>query len=266
MFGSPETQPGGRALEVLLLAAARHAPDRDPQGGHRGGRQPGPRQGGQEQGRRALPAGRVRRRVRRRDLARGRPDRPRPRARPGPEVRLVLLLRRVAPRPGPQQHQAVSDENPELAAEIERKIFAELGIEQGADAAACGSRRRAQPPDKEPGARRSRAEAALERGARRPDRSVALPAPERYPEALRAGARGARPQGANRGRARRLAGRSAGFAMPRSRTRSSASVPGPGALDDERFARRFAEDKRELRGWGPEQYRATLASAGSRPS
>jgi len=29
-----------------------------------------------------------------------------------------------------------------------------------------------------------------------------------------------------------------------------------GELDDERFAERFAEDKRELRGWGPERIRA----------
>jgi regulatory protein len=34
------------------------------------------------------------------------------------------------------------------------------------------------------------------------------------------------------------------------------------ALDDERFARRFAEDKRELRGWGPERIRETLAGRG----
>ena len=63
-------QPGDAAGrpgdEVLRLPAARPAPDRDPQGGHRGGRQPGPRQGRQEQGRGAVPPGRVRRRVRRR--------------------------------------------------------------------------------------------------------------------------------------------------------------------------------------------------------
>jgi regulatory protein len=29
-------------------------------------------------------------------------------------------------------------------------------------------------------------------------------------------------------------------------------------LDDERFARRYAEDKRELSGWGPERIRAAL--------
>ncbi len=35
-----------------------------------------------------------------------------------------------------------------------------------------------------------------------------------------------------------------------------------GAIDDERFAARFAEDKRELRGWGPERIRAALAGRG----
>ena len=35
-----------------------------------------------------------------------------------------------------------------------------------------------------------------------------------------------------------------------------------GELDDERFARRFAEDKRELRGWGPERIREALSKRG----
>src|ERR671930_201335 len=35
-----------------------------------------------------------------------------------------------------------------------------------------------------------------------------------------------------------------------------------GELDDERFARRYAEDKRELRGWGPERIREALRSRG----
>ncbi len=32
-----------------------------------------------------------------------------------------------------------------------------------------------------------------------------------------------------------------------------------GAIDDERFAMRFAEDKRELSGWGPDRIREALA-------
>ena len=76
-FGSPGDPAGRPGAEVLLLAAPRHPPHRDPQGGHRGGRQPGPGEGRQEQGRGAVPPGRVRHRVRRRDLERGLPARPR---------------------------------------------------------------------------------------------------------------------------------------------------------------------------------------------
>ena len=39
-----------------------------------------------------------------------------------------------------------------------------------------------------------------------------------------------------------------------------------GELDDERFACRYAEDKRELRGWGPERIRAALAERGVEPA
>lgn len=35
-----------------------------------------------------------------------------------------------------------------------------------------------------------------------------------------------------------------------------------GELDDERFASRYAEDKRELRGWGPERIREALIERG----
>ncbi|CAN5528376.1 hypothetical protein BH10ACT11_BH10ACT11_03790 [soil metagenome] len=35
-----------------------------------------------------------------------------------------------------------------------------------------------------------------------------------------------------------------------------------GELDDESYARRYAEDKRDLRGWGPERIRETLLSKG----
>jgi regulatory protein len=35
-----------------------------------------------------------------------------------------------------------------------------------------------------------------------------------------------------------------------------------GALDDERFARRYAEDKRELRGWGPDRIAGALRARG----
>ena len=38
-----------------------------------------------------------------------------------------------------------------------------------------------------------------------------------------------------------------------------------GELDDERFARRYAEDKRELRGWGAERIREALLTRGVVP-
>jgi regulatory protein len=38
-----------------------------------------------------------------------------------------------------------------------------------------------------------------------------------------------------------------------------------GELDDERFARRYAEDKRELRGWGADRIREALARRGLEP-
>jgi regulatory protein len=39
-----------------------------------------------------------------------------------------------------------------------------------------------------------------------------------------------------------------------------------GELDDERFAMRFAADKRELSGWGPQRIRETLIARGVDPS
>ena len=59
----------------------------------------------------------------------------------------------------------------------------------------------------------------------------------------------------------RVARRARARARPRSRRRSTRLIEA-GALDDERFARRYAEDKRELRGWGPERIREALAARG----
>ena len=53
---------------------------------------------------------------------------------------------------------------------------------------------------------------------------------------------------------------------PRRSRRRSARLTEIGELDDERFARRYAEDKRELRGWGAERIREALASRGVAPA
>lgn len=60
-----------------------------------------------------------------------------------------------------------------------------------------------------------------------------------------------------------LAGRGFGLAEVAA---AVARLSEDGALDDERFARRYAEDKRELRGWGPERIREALAARGLAPA
>jgi regulatory protein len=44
--------------------------------------------------------------------------------------------------------------------------------------------------------------------------------------------------------------------------RAIARLSGAGELDDARFAQRYSEDKRELRGWGAERIREALAARG----
>ena len=105
--------PAGRPrAEVLLVPAPGHPPHRDAEGRHGGGRQPRAGQGRQEQGRGAVPPGRVRHRVRQGHLELRLHPRPRDRAQHRREVRLVLLLRRRAARPGPQQRQGLPGRAP----------------------------------------------------------------------------------------------------------------------------------------------------------
>ena len=107
MFGNPETTPGGRALQLLRVGAARHPPHRDAEGRHRGVRQPRPRQGGEEQGRAAVQAGGVRHHLRHRLLLGGHGARHGHRAEGRLEVGLVLQLRRRAARPGTPERDRV---------------------------------------------------------------------------------------------------------------------------------------------------------------
>ena len=165
MFGSPETQPGGRALKFYSSAASGHPPHRDPEGGDRGGRQPRPRQGRQEQGGAALQAGRVRHRVRRGDLEGGRGAGFGSGARSDPEVGLLLLPRRDPPGPGPQQHQGVPARQPRAARRAGAADHGEARRPQGGGGAAeaargtrprAGGRRRRRRRSPMPTPRRSR--------------------------------------------------------------------------------------------------------------
>ena len=255
--GDPAGRPGA---QVLLLAAARHPPDRDPQGGHRGGRQPGPRQGRQEQGRGAVPPGRVRHRVRRRHLARGLPARPRrssttwsrSRARSSPTASCGSA--RAATTPSSSWPRTRS-----WRSEIEGKIFAALGIDaqRRARSRRCRTRprptprprRRRQPRPsprrRRPSARR-RAVAVDERSRGRPSSSRARGALSRKERTVA-----------------ELARVAAGADFDADDVEEALErLIAIGELDDERFAARYAEDKRELRGWGPERIREALSSAG----
>ena len=100
MFGSPGDDHRRAGAEVLLVGAARRAPDRDAQGRHRDGRQPHPMQGRQEQDGPAVQAGRVRHHVRPGHQPRGRSDRHRCRRGPRPQGRRLVHLRGRPARPG----------------------------------------------------------------------------------------------------------------------------------------------------------------------
>ena len=204
MFGSPETQPGGRALKFYCSQRLDMR------------RIETLKEGTEAVGNRvrvkvvknkvAAPFRQAEFDIdlRRGDLARGLPARPRARARPGPEVGLVLLLRRAAPRPGPQQHQAVPGREPaSWPREIEAKLFA-----AARDRARRRRRRGRCPTPRTPasGGRRGRraagAQGGLSPSARPPSRRGPCPQ-EAFERALEALAQRERTSG----RARRLAGR-----------------------------------------------------------
>ena len=254
MFGSPGDAAGRPGAEVLLLAAARHAPDRDAQGGHRGGRQPGPGQGGQEQGRGAVPPGRVRHRVRRRasrtraacSTSRSSTTWSRSRARSSPtascgSARAATTPSSTWPRTPSWRSRSRASCSP--SSESTRAADASAG---GARGRAGGPRRPTRPKRRSP-------------SARRPERRRETRGREAFERALEALAQ----QGAHRRRARRLARRAR---LRAGADRRCGRAPGRG-----RSARRRAlraplrrADKRELRGWGPERIREALAGARTR--
>ncbi len=204
------------------------------------------------------------------DLQVRRPARSRARARPRPEVGLVLLLRRAAARPGAQQHQAVPDREPGALrrdrgqAVRQPRHRASGGPLAGAvrgrgGGGSCrrggrgrGGRRPNPRPTPRPRRRRPRARRRrIVSDAKAGDR--AREAFERGLAALRRRERGTAEL------AEWLAAR--GFVQADVGT-AIARLTEVGELDDLRFATRYAEDKRDLRGWGPERIREALAGRG----
>ena len=112
MFGSPETQPGGRALKFYASQRLDIRRIETLKDGTEAVGQPRAREGREEQGRGAVPPGRVRHRVRQGHLDVGVPDRPRARAQHRRQVRVVLLLRQRAPGAGARQRQGASRREP----------------------------------------------------------------------------------------------------------------------------------------------------------
>ena len=185
------------------------------------------------------------------------------RAQRGHEVRLVLLLRRRAARPGPQQRQGLPRRAPRDREGDRGQGLRGAGHRPGprdADRARRGGR----------GGRRG-APAALSgrsagRGAtvRRPPAASAASDPEARRRARpRPRLAGAEPARAHGGRARAAARRQARRA--RADEAVVARAGRAGYLDDARFAQRFAEDRRRLDGWGAERIERRLRALGVEP-
>ena len=234
MFGSPETQPGGRALKFY---ASQRLDIRRIETLKDGTEAVGNRvrvKVVKNKVARAVPPGRVRHRVRQGHLDRGLHPRPRHRARHRHEVGLVLLLQRRAPRPGPQQRQGVPRRAPgDRATEIEDKIYEALGISRDP---LGGPRRRRRGRDR-PGRARSpvggRRVVAGRAPARRPRGAAAARARPRLggaqpPRAHRSPrCSGCSSAGGSNRRSRRRARRAGGGGLARRRRLRAALRRGP---------------------------------------
>ena len=137
-------------------------------------------------------------------------------------------------------------DNPELTAELQRQITAKHGA--GAEEEQPGPRAVPDPAAREDREDREEAEEGC--------LTRALPNQDPYELALRALGHKERTE-AELGdwlRARGVAEDEIAEVLER--------LLEAGAIDDERFARRFAEDKRELRGWGPDRIAEALRARG----
>ena len=253
MFGSPETQPGGRALKFY---SSQRLDIRRIETLKEGTEAVGNRvrvKVVKNKVARAVPPGGVRHRVRQGHLHRRLHPRPRHRAQRRDEVGLVLLLRRRAPRPGPQQRQGVPDEHAEIAKEIEGKIYEALGINRDLVTPDRPRRRRRR-------ATASRRAPALEPGGvsglarqRATDPRAQLQEALDLASAISATATARRPRCAGTSRQTRRAGR---------HRRRAGGARALGYLDDARYAQRFAEDRRRLDAWGAERIERRLVALG----
>ena len=140
-------------------------------------------------------------------------------------------------------------DNPELAAELETKIHAKLGI---GDAAEPEARPEAE---KEADAAKTAEAVKADEEAREEGRLGACPRTPTSSRSRRSGTRSAPSPSCAAGSP------SVGSRTPRS-TRSIALLAEAGAIDDASFARRYAGDKRLLAGWGPDRIVRALQGRG----
>ena len=152
--------------------------------------------------------------------------------------------------------KAFLDEHPETAKEIEAKIYAALGI--GRDLVKpIEPREEPAPPAVEPASRRGRRgrAASLVSARRRAGASDPVERDARSPTATWTAATAPRHEVR-----RHLAGKgNRADAVDRAGDRDAARA---GFVDDARFARLFAEDKRTLEQWGAERIRTALLARG----
>ena len=164
---------------------------------------------------------------------------------------------------GRNNAKALLDEHPEVAKEIEGKVYEALGIGQDlVTPIERDGRRRG---------RRGRRRGAAGRGGRRrggrpPAEAPATSTPaEARPARARASPGGAEPARAHGGRAARGCSPASASSPAVDRPGASASCVEQGYLDDAGYAQRFAEDRRRLDGWGAERIERRLRGARRRP-